>query len=110
MLPKPKTTILPEEIFKPGITVASWRLFTATINRALVLTQKYFGGIVPEGAENWRIMIKKVLAEIPEIISRVEKNLDNFHFREGLKECMNLARLGNKYLADTEPWKLNQDR
>lgn len=49
---------------------------------------------------------REVLAEIPEIIKRVEKNLDNFHFREALKECMNLARLGNKYLADTEPWKL----
>ncbi len=40
------------------------------------------------------------------IIKRVEKNLEDFHFREALKECMNLARLGNKYLADTEPWKL----
>ena len=49
---------------------------------------------------------REVLAEIPQIIERVEKNLDTFHFREGLKECMNLARLGNKYLADTEPWKL----
>ena len=75
------------------------------INRALVLTQKYFGGIVPERGE-LTDYDKEVLAEIPEIISRVEKNLDNFHFREGLKECMNLARLGNKYLADTEPWKL----
>ena len=75
------------------------------INRALVLTQKYFGGIVPERGE-LADYDKEVLAEIPEIISRVEKNLDNFHFREGLKECMNLARLGNKYLADTEPWKL----
>ena len=71
------------------------------INRALVLTQKYFGGIVPERGE-LADYDKEVLAEIPEIISRVEKNLDNFHFREGLKECMNLARLGNKYLADTE--------
>ncbi|MDE5612058.1 MAG: methionine--tRNA ligase subunit beta, partial [Odoribacter sp.] len=49
---------------------------------------------------------KEVLAEIPAIVERVEKNLDTFHFRDALKECMNLARLGNKYLADTEPWKL----
>ena len=47
-----------------------------------------------------------ILAEIPAIVERVEKQLDNFHFRDALKECMNLARLGNKYLADTEPWKV----
>lgn len=75
------------------------------INRALVLTQKYFGGVVPERGE-LTDYDREVLAEIPEIIGRVEKNLDAFHFREALKECMNLARLGNKYLADTEPWKL----
>ena len=75
------------------------------INRALVLTQKYFGGVVPERGE-FTDYDREVLAEIPEIIGRVEKNLDAFHFREALKECMNLARLGNKYLADTEPWKL----
>lgn len=75
------------------------------INRALVLTHKYFGGIVPERGE-LTDYDKQVLAEIPQIIERVEKNLDHFHFREALKECMGLARLGNKYLADTEPWKL----
>ena len=75
------------------------------INRALVLTHKYFGGIVPERGE-LTAYDEEVLAEIPRIVERVEKNLDNFHFREALKECMGLARLGNKYLADTEPWKL----
>ena len=70
-----------------------------------MLTQKYFGGVVPERGE-LTDYDREVLAEIPEIIGRVEKNLDAFHFREALKECMNLARLGNKYLADTEPWKL----
>ena len=75
------------------------------INRTIVLTHKYFGGIVPERGE-LTDYDREVLAEIPQIIERVEKNLDTFHFREGLKECMNLARLGNKYLADTEPWKL----
>ncbi len=75
------------------------------VNRAIVLTHKYFGGVVPErGALN--DYDRSVLAEIPAIIERVENNLENFHFREALKECMNLARLGNKYLADTEPWKL----
>ena len=75
------------------------------INRALVLTHKYFGGVVPERGE-LTDYDREVLAEIPKIIERVEKNLDAFHFRDALKECMNLARLGNKYLADTEPWKL----
>ena len=75
------------------------------VNRTLVLTHKYYNGIVPERG----ILTdydKEVLAEIPQIIERVEKNLEEFHFREALKEAMNLARLGNKYLADTEPWKL----
>lgn len=75
------------------------------VNRAIVLTHKYFGGIVPEKGEMTEYD-REVVAEIPQIIGRVEKNLENFHFREALKECMNLARLGNKYLADTEPWKL----
>ncbi|MDE6452246.1 MAG: methionine--tRNA ligase subunit beta, partial [Odoribacter sp.] len=75
------------------------------INRALVLTQKYFGGVVPERGP-LTDYDKEILAEIPGIVGRVEKNLDAFHFRDALKECMNLARLGNKYLADTEPWKL----
>jgi methionyl-tRNA synthetase len=75
------------------------------VNRTLVLTHKHFGGVVPErGALT--AYDREVLAEIPEIIGRVEKNIETFHFREALKECMNLARLGNKYLADTEPWKL----
>ncbi len=75
------------------------------INRTLVLTQKYFNNRVPERGE-LTDYDKEVLAEIPRIIGRVEKSLDTFHFRDALKEAMNLARLGNKYLADTEPWKV----
>ena len=75
------------------------------VNRTLVLTHKYFNGTVPNRGE-LTDYDKEVLSEIPVIISRLEKQLDNFHFRDGLKEAMNLARLGNKYLADTEPWKL----
>lgn len=74
------------------------------INRTIVLTHKYFNGIVPERGE-LTDYDKEVLAEIPQIVDRTAKWLDNFHFREALKECMGLARLGNKYLADTEPWK-----
>ena len=75
------------------------------VNRAIVLTHKYFSGVIP-GRGVLNEYDQEVLAEIPAIIERVEKNLESFHFREALKECMNLARLGNKYLADTEPWKL----
>lgn len=75
------------------------------VNRTLVLTHKYYAGVVPQRG-TLSDYDKEVLAEIPQIVQRVEKNLDTFHFREALKECMNLARLGNKYLADTEPWKL----
>ena len=75
------------------------------INRTLVLTQKYFANRVPERGE-LTDYDKEVLAEIPQIVERVEKSLDTFHFRDALKEAMNLARLGNKYLADTEPWKV----
>jgi methionyl-tRNA synthetase len=75
------------------------------VNRALVLTQKYFDGIVPELTE-LTDYDRETLAEISHIRANVENSLENFRFREGLKEAMNLARLGNKYLADTEPWKL----
>jgi methionyl-tRNA synthetase len=75
------------------------------VNRTLVLTQKYFDNVVPEitGLSDYD---KQVLSEIPGIRKNLEENLDNFRFREALKEAMNLARLGNKYLADTEPWIL----
>ena len=75
------------------------------INRTLVLTAKYFENRVPERGE-LTDYDREVLAEIPAIVKRVEDNLEHFHFREALKEAMNLARLGNKYLADTEPWKV----
>jgi methionyl-tRNA synthetase len=75
------------------------------INRALVLTHKYYKGVVPAAGE-LNDFDKEVLAEIPVLREKVEKNLETYHFREALKEAMNLARLGNKYLADTEPWKV----
>ncbi len=75
------------------------------VNRAMVLTQKYFDGMVPEMG-NVEEYDKTTMDEIAVIRQNVEASLENFRFREGLKEAMNLARLGNKYLADTEPWKL----
>ncbi|MBS2098191.1 methionine--tRNA ligase [Carboxylicivirga linearis] len=75
------------------------------VNRAVVLTHKYYNGLVPAAGE-MNDFDKETLNEIPAIVKRVEEALDNFRFREAVKEAINLARLGNKYLADTEPWKL----
>jgi len=75
------------------------------INRTLVLTNNYYSGKVPErGALNQ--YDNEVLHEITQLCENTAGNIENFRFREALKEAMNLARLGNKYLADTEPWKL----
>ena len=75
------------------------------VNRALVLTQKYFGGIVPAcgGLNDYD---RETIAEVAAVKGSLEKNIENYHFREALKEAMNIARIGNKYLADTEPWKV----
>ena len=75
------------------------------INRALVLTQKYFGGKVPAACV-WTEYDKATVEEFVNVKAEVESLLDNFKFRDAQKEAMNLARIGNKYLADTEPWKL----
>lgn len=75
------------------------------VNRTLVLTNKYFEGKVP-AKHNLTADDLAVLAQIPELKLKVETSIENFRFREALKEAMNLARLGNKYLADTEPWKI----
>jgi methionyl-tRNA synthetase len=75
------------------------------VNRALVLTKKNFDGKIP-AASSYEPLDKEVLNAFLISKKNVEKSLDNFRFREGLKEAMDLARLGNKYLADTEPWKL----
>lgn len=75
------------------------------INRALVLTHKYFEGKVPALGELTGYD-KQTLDEFVHVKADVEKLLDNFRFRDAQKEAMNLARIGNKYLADTEPWKV----
>lgn len=75
------------------------------VNRTLVLTHKYFEGKVPQRGE-LTDYDKETLKEFSDIKLEVEKLLDNFKFRDAQKEAMNLARIGNKYLADTEPWKL----
>lgn len=81
-------------------------IFGNFVNRALVLTHKYFEGRVPAVAgAGLTDYDREILEEIPRIKAAIEQNIENYRFREALKEMMNLARLGNKYLADTEPWK-----
>ena len=75
------------------------------VNRATVLTHKYFGGKVPQCGE-LTDYDREVVAEMGKVKETLGDNIEHFHFREALKDAMNLARLGNKYLADTEPWKL----
>lgn len=80
-------------------------IFGNFINRAVVLTGKYFEGKVPAIGE-LTDYDKATIEEFKEIKANLETNLEQFKFREAVKEAMNLARIGNKYLADTEPWKL----
>lgn len=75
------------------------------VNRALVLTQKYFGGKVPPCGELTK-QDKEIIAEFRDVKTKVEELLEKFRFRDAQKEAMNLARIGNKYLADSEPWKV----
>lgn len=77
------------------------------VNRALVLTQKYFDGKVP-ALSQLTDYDNSVLKEFADVKEKLESLLDNFKFRDAQKEAMNLARIGNKYLADTEPWKLSK--
>jgi len=80
-------------------------IFGNFVNRTLVLTQKYFNGTVPaQGIFN--DYDQKTIDEFVAVKVEMERLLDNYRFRDALKEAMNLARIGNKYLADMEPWKL----
>ncbi|MEE1023207.1 MAG: methionine--tRNA ligase [Muribaculaceae bacterium] len=75
------------------------------INRAVLLVGKYYDGIVPQAGE-LTDFDRQTMDEVRRAIEAVSHNLDNFKFREALREAMNVARAGNKYLADSEPWKL----
>ena len=83
-------------------------IFGNFINRVTVLTQKYYNGIVPLPNE-FEQVDKDLFHEMQQIPEKIGKNLDEFRFRDALTEMMNLARLGNKYLADEEPWKVIKD-
>ena len=75
------------------------------VNRALQLTKKYWGGAVPACGELQEVD-KKAIAEFKDVKQALEQNLDVFKFREAQKEAMNLARIGNKYITECEPWKV----
>ena len=75
------------------------------VNRALVLTHKYYDGVVPVAGE-LTDYDRDTIREFTDVKAQVERLLDGFRFRDAQKEAMNLARIGNKYLADSEPWKL----
>ena len=77
------------------------------VNRALQLTQKYYGGTVPQ-PEAFTEVDQAVIDEFKGVKAEVERLLEAFRFRDAQKEAMNLARIGNKYLADMEPWKLQK--
>lgn len=80
-------------------------IFGNFVNRAVVLTEKYFGGKVPpRGA--LQPIDEEALAQIPQCRKNLEAAIETFHFRDALKEAMNIARIGNKYISDTEPWKV----
>ncbi|MBR6544873.1 MAG: methionine--tRNA ligase [Alistipes sp.] len=75
------------------------------VNRALVLTKKYYDGVVPACGQ-MTDYDKATIDELQKIKASLERNIETYHFREALKDAMNFARIGNKYLADTEPWKV----
>ena len=80
-------------------------IFGNFVNRAVVLTHKYFGGKVPANLKPEAIDAE-TLAQIIPAKEALEKYIETYHFREALKEAMNIARIGNKYISDTEPWKV----
>ena len=80
-------------------------IFGNFVNRVVVLTHKYFDGVIPAAGE-LTDYDRATIAEFKGVKETLSNNIEQFHFREALKDAMNLARIGNKYLADTEPWKL----
>lgn len=79
------------------------------VNRALVLTQKYFNGQVPSITQLTEYD-ERTIQEIGTIRNKVETLIENYRFRDALYEAMNMARIGNKYLAETEPWKIFKEQ
>ena len=83
-------------------------IFGNFVNRAVVLTKKYFDGKVPARGQ-LQDVDREVLSQIPQLKASLEQNIENYHFREALKDAMSIARAGNKYISDTEPWKVAKE-
>lgn len=80
-------------------------IFGNFVNRAVVLTHKYFNGVVPSVSELTDVD-REVLAQLPELKASLDRNIESYRFRDALKDAMSMARVGNKYISDTEPWKV----
>ena len=80
-------------------------IFGNFVNRAVVLTHKYFGGAVPAAGELLP-EDREVLDQIPRLRASLERNIEGYRFREALRDAMSIARVGNKYISDSEPWKV----
>ena len=80
-------------------------IFGNFVNRAMVLTHKYFDGVVPHLGELQDID-REAIGQLPQLKESIEQNIRAYKFREALKDAMNIARIGNKYISDTEPWKV----
>ncbi|MCQ2149581.1 MAG: methionine--tRNA ligase [Bacteroidales bacterium] len=80
-------------------------IFGNFVNRAMVLTHKFFGGVTPQAGELLDID-REALGAIPALKASLESDIEGYHFREALKDAMGIARVGNKYISDTEPWKV----
>lgn len=83
-------------------------IFGNFVNRTIVLSHKYYGGIVPEHGE-YSDYEKEIITQMAEFPSKIGNSIEHYRFREALQEFMNLARIGNKYLTDTEPWKKQKE-
>ena len=83
-------------------------IFGNFVNRTVVLTHKYYGGIVPAPGE-YSDYEKEIVAKMAEFPKTIGASIEHYRFREALQEFMNLARIGNKYLTDTEPWKKQKE-
>ena len=83
-------------------------IFGNLVNRTIVLTHKYYGGIIPEMGQPTDLE-KEVMEKMAEFPRRIGESIEKYRFREAQAELMNLARLGNKYLTETEPWKKQKE-
>lgn len=105
IMPESKDSEFTWKDFQDRVNNELVAIFGNFVNRVVVLTNKYYGGVVPE-ANGLTEGDKKLLEEVKSTAEKVGNSIANYRFREGLSEAMNIARIGNKYLQDSEPWKL----